>query len=317
MTAYAGRPVLVLGASGFIGAWTASALCRAGAIVHAVGRDRARTTAALTRQGAQATVTVADLAGRGSIARVVDAVRPAIVFNLCGYGVDHGEVDARSMTTLNADLVAELCETLATRADHWPGLRLVHAGSALEYGTVAGVLREDSPASPTTNYGRSKLTGTGHVRRFGASAGLPSVVARLFTVYGPGEHHDRLLPALVRAATSGSRLALTGGKQGRDFTYVEDVVEGLLRLGVSEAEPGEVVNLATGTLTSVRTFAETAAAVLGIDVSKLDFGAIPVADGEMFHQEVSVSRLTELLSWTPATRIADGIRRTWEHRDVG
>jgi nucleoside-diphosphate-sugar epimerase len=309
---YRGVRVLVLGASGFIGGWVVRALHAQGAVVHAVVREAARAVAP-PQWIPQSRIVAADLARPTAVSRVVDAVRPAIVFNLAGYGVDPAEREPAAMMAMNAGLVLELCERLAQEADDgWMGARLVHAGSALEYGPVAGRLDETRMATPTTDYGRTKLLGTEHVVRRSAASGLRAVIARLFTVYGPGEHPDRLLPSLQRLARSGGRLALTAGEQRRDFTYVEDVAEGLLRLGLCLVSPGEVIHLATGRLTSVREFAETAASVLGIDPRALDFGALPVRAEEMCHDEVDIARLRRLTSWSPPTAPSDGIRRSWE-----
>jgi nucleoside-diphosphate-sugar epimerase len=217
------------------------------------------------------------------------------------------------MARMNARLVDELCERVAAEPDRgWTGARLIHAVSALEYGRVAGPLSESTRVDPTTDYGRTKYRGTQALHARSTATGLRALVARLFTVYGPGEHSGRLLPALMHTARSGVRLELTGGRQHRCFTYVEDVAEGLLRLGTSAARPGEVVNLATGRLSSVRDFAEAAAVVLGFDAALLDFGALPDRDDEMWHGEVDVARLRGLTSWSPQTTIADGIRRSWE-----
>jgi dTDP-glucose 4,6-dehydratase len=138
------------------------------------------------------------------------------------------------------------------------------------------------------------------------------LTARLFTVYGPGEHSGRLLPSLLETAMSGNPLKLTAGSQQRDFTYVEDVAEGLLRLGLCQAKPGEIVNLATGKLTSVRHFAETAARILQIPSQALNFGQLPTRTEEMAHSEVSVERMRHLIGWVPTTEIAKGIRKTLE-----
>src|SRR5439155_25919027 len=111
-------------------------------------------------------------------------------------------------------------------------------------------------------------------------------------VYGPGEQADRLLPSLQRAAVASTRVSLTAGDQLRDFTYVEDVAEGLLRLAAAETRPqAAIVHLATGRLTSVRTFAETAAAVFGIDPLRLDFGAMPKRPDEIRYGPVDIARL--------------------------
>jgi nucleoside-diphosphate-sugar epimerase len=310
---YRGVPALVLGASGFIGAMVARALVARGAVVYAAGRDPERLISTLGRPGLCAHVIGADLSEPGAVARVVKSAAPSIVFNLAGYGVDPTERDADTMLAINTTLVRELTAALSEQpGSDWPGVALVLVGSALEYGPVRGRLHERVAPMPTTPYGRSKLEGTHLASRWAADAGRRAVVARLFNVYGPGEHHGRLFPSLRALARTGGRLRLTAGLQSRDFTYVEDVVEGLLRLGVSEVEPGEVVNLASGRLTSVRTFAETLAAELGIEPTALEFGALPDREEEMWHGEVDVTRLRALTNWTPRTSLVEGVRRSEE-----
>jgi nucleoside-diphosphate-sugar epimerase len=138
-------------------------------------------------------------------------------------------------------------------------------------------------------------------------------VARLFTVYGPGEHSGRLLPSLLAGARENRPIALSAGEQKRDFVYVEDVVEALLRLGASDTGPGEVVNVATGRLTSVRRFVETAAEVLAIPAEHLRFGALQPRFQESEHGDVTIEKLRRLTGWTPQTAIEEGIRRTRDY----
>jgi nucleoside-diphosphate-sugar epimerase len=311
--AYRGVRAVVLGASGFIGAWTARALHRCGAAVTLVGRDARRIAAVREAIGPAIQTFIGDLGDPDGPHRVIDATRPSVVFNLAGYGVDRSERDVELMEALNVRMVERLCARLARQRDSgWGGVRLVHTGSALEYGRREGPLSESLLVDPMTDYGRTKLEGTRMVESCCAATALRAVVARLFTVYGRGEHPDRLLPSLMRTAQTGRPLELTSGRQRRNFTYAEDVAEGLLRLAVSEVNPCTVVNLATGHMSPVRTFAETAADVLGIDRRLLVFGALPDRDDEMWHGEVDVTRLRALTSWVPATTTADGIRQTRE-----
>jgi nucleoside-diphosphate-sugar epimerase len=135
-------------------------------------------------------------------------------------------------------------------------------------------------------------------------------VARLFTVYGPREHPGRLLPTLLRAARGDGPILLTAGAQRRDFTWVGDVVEGMLRLGVTREREPSVVNLATGELTSVREFVERAARVLGIAPERLHFGAQPTRAEEMVHDAVAIERLVARTAWRPATTIEAGVGLT-------
>jgi nucleoside-diphosphate-sugar epimerase len=308
---YRDQPVLVLGASGFIGRWVARRLCDHGAIVHLVVRDRAAASKLFAEFGIVGDVIEADLSRADAGESVVAAARPAIVFNLAGYGVDRSERDEPMLHAINTALVMALAEAVHNSpAGTWRGQRLVQAGSAAEYGQIRGRLDEERAPDVLTRYGASKLAATEYLRRNGASRGLRAVTARLFTVYGPGEHEGRLLPTLLEAAARGRPVDLTSGYQQRDFTYVEDAAEGLVRLGVSAAGPGEVVNLATGRLTSVREFAEKGASLLDIDKSLLNFGAAPVRSDEMFHDAVVIDRLRALTHWVPTISVAEGIRRT-------
>lgn len=304
-----GRSALVLGAGGFLGRWVARELARAGAHVTHVVRDGdafERDRAAWALAGP---ALVADLAQAGEAAGCVARARPDVVFNLAGYGVDRSERDEDTFEALNARLPAELGE--AVRGLAGDGVRLVHTGSALEYGVLRTDLSETDEPRPTTPYGRSKLAGTRAVLASAGAHGHRAVVARLFTVFGPGEHAGRLLPSLRAGRDAGGDVALSEGLQTRDFTYVEDVAQGLLRLAAlpPEALPGPaLVNLASGRLTSVRDFCLAAGRALGIPLERLRFGALGGRSDDMAHLPVNVARLRALLDWTPSTPIEEAVR---------
>lgn len=307
---YRGVRAAVFGASGFIGHWVARALGASGAHVILVARRGSSLDRRLDRSGT--TVLEVDLSSQRAVRKAITASRPAIVFNLAGYGVDRSERDEQMALTINAELPRWIAESLAAPDESsWAGQQLVHAGSALEYGEISGDLSEASEPQPTTLYGQTKLAGTLAVQRACADLGIRGLTARLFTVYGTGEHAGRLLPTLLDATRHNEPIALSAGMQRRDFTYVEDVAEGLLRLGtVSSALPGEIVNLATGLLTEVKVFVTESARVLGIAPHRLHFGALPARAEEMQHDPVSIGRLGELIGWVPATGVAEGVRRT-------
>lgn len=297
----------MLGPTGFIGRATWPLLRRLGATLALACRH--------PPDGAESGPGVewlsADLADPGAAAGLLERTAPQIVFNLAGYGVDPAQRDPGTAEAINARLVEGLGRALLqSESADWPGCRLVHCGSALEYGDCDGDLVEETEPRPTTLYGRTKLAGTRALEALGREEGLASVTARLFSVYGPGESEHRLLPALARARREGRPIELTEGRQERDFVYVEDVAEGLLRLGLARPAPGEVVNLATGRLTSVRRFVETAARILGIEAVDLRFGALPTRGEEMYHRPVSTERLLRRTGWTPPTDVEQGIRRT-------
>jgi UDP-glucose 4-epimerase len=304
---YRNARVIVLGASGFIGRWIARTIPDDAKTYLAV-RDIDSSQKLMTAYNAKGTLIQMDLTNFSDLRKLFFEVQPSIVFNLGGYGVDPTERDSHLMHEINAELPRIVCELIKSHHDRaWTGQNLIHAGTALEYGIAKGILFEDLTPQPTTLYGISKLAGTKTV----LSSGLPAMVVRLFNVYGPGEHEGRLLPSLLETARTGKNLALTPGTQKRNFTYVEDVAEGWIRLGLSVSGKSErLVNLATGALQTVREFVETASRVLGIPADRLRFGALPFRKEEMDHQGVSTERLWKLIQWTPSSSIELGIRKT-------
>jgi nucleoside-diphosphate-sugar epimerase len=289
------RHILVIGASGFIGRRVACRL-REKEIPHTcAGRKEA------------------DILVPGQLENLMGEVRPDVVLNLIGYGVDPRERDPESCAAINTHLPERLARCLAAIPSEWPGTRLVSTGSALEYGPLTGELSEERESEPNTLYGRTKLAGTRGLAEASAATGVLALTARLFTVYGPGERAGRLVPSLLDTAKTGKPLPLTAGLHRRDFTYVDDVAEGMLRLTEVCTSPGAVVNLATGHPQTVKSFVLTAAHLFGIPAERLNFDALPTRSEEVLDFCVPVEKLTGLTGWRPTTGIEEGLQRTWEN----
>jgi len=326
---YSGVRALVFGATGFIGRHVAGALAAAGAKTILSARDGAALDSVAGYIRGDVTTIAFDVCDDARTVAAVRQARPHITFNLAGYGVDRAETDEDLAERINGRFPGVLCAAVAAcRETDWHGQALVHTGSQLEYGPVGGNLAESTEPSPNTVYGRTKLAGTRALARCAAEQGMPALTARLFTVFGAGEHETRLLPSIIEAASTGEPLDMTDGRQRADFTWIGDVVEGLLRLGVVPATtavrsapgtglagPGEVVNLATGRLTSVREFALQAIAALGASESLLRFGALPQRAETLEYEPVTNLRLWELTDWAPETTVSEGLRLTVGNED--
>ncbi|HEX6884835.1 MAG TPA: NAD(P)-dependent oxidoreductase [Planctomycetota bacterium] len=306
-----GRRALVLGASGFLGRWVTRELLQRGAHVLAQVRDPARLSPWHTG-GAE--VLVADLAPTKAGTELLRRASPDVVFNLVGHGVAKDERDPLLYQRLNGLVVLELLFALRGPSP-WPGARLVHAGSALEYGE-ARTLDEQAVPRPGEPYGKSKHLATAAIADMRAH--VPAVVARLFTVFGPGERPGRLVPTLVAARGTTERIPLSSGHQKRDLVYVEDAARALVELAELPAETlqsgrypfdAPCLNLASGALTPVRELVLALADELGIARARLGFGDLPPLLEEMHHPPVPVERLHTALGWTPSRDPRDGLRR--------
>ena len=186
--------------------------------------------------------------------------KPDIVFHLAAFfanqnSVDHPENDlmVNGMGTLKLMEYGVLT-----------GLeRFVYASSGCSiYGSAAPLpLKEDFVSMHlTTPYQITKMLGELYANFFHHHYGLPVVKARFFNSYGPGEipgQYRNVIPNFTYWAMKGLPLPITGtGEETRDFTYVGDIVDGLMRLGVDEAAIGEEYNLASGREVTIKDLAE-------------------------------------------------------------
>jgi UDP-glucose 4-epimerase len=309
---FQGVKAVILGATGFIGRWVAHELSKSGAKLALPVRDSVGAKTLFDQYDIAGQVIELDILDRSRLRELFFDLRPSVTFNLAGYGIDRNENDPEMAFRVNSKLVEDLCHLVSSYGNpDWPGMALVHAGTAMEYGAIGGDLSEDSVPRPTTLYGKSKLSGTNHVSQACKDRGLRGVTARLFSVYGPGEAPKRLLPTLIDSAEGSHPIRLTSGDQLRDFVYVEDVASGLLRLAATDVCPS-TVNIASGKLTTVRSFVEIAAEHIGIEVRRLHFGAIPMRIDEMYHDPVKNSRLVNCTGWNPTISVSTGVEKTLE-----
>jgi nucleoside-diphosphate-sugar epimerase len=311
------RRTLVLGATGFLGRRVARRAGLAGAQVHAAVRDPERAAEALSDVDGAIRIHAVDLGDEAAVGNLLRSIRPEIVLDLSGYGVGQGERDPSVAERINAKLPEWVARHLPIEPARdveggrgpWGGVRILRAGSAQEAGDVNGSFREDAPCHPTTLYGRTKLAGTIALARVARERGLSAATARLFTVFGPGERPERLFPSLLRAARRAETLALTTGSQERDFLFVDDAAEAFVRLAGAAPDPGEVVHIASGRLTSVRVFALGVARLLGMPEERLRFGELPARNEEQAHGPVSIERFAELCGRSPPSDLGSALAR--------
>lgn len=169
-------------------------------------------------------------------------------------------------------------------------------------------LHLDSP------YQITKLLGELYCNFFHNYYGLPVAIARLFNVYGPGEipgKYRNVIPNFIYWALHDQPLPITGtGEETRDFTFVEDVVNGLLRVGASPEAVGEAVNIASETETRVIDLANMISELTGNDTG-LRFVGRRKWD-KIVRRRASIEKAKKILGYKPKTDIETGLKQTYE-----
>jgi UDP-glucuronate 4-epimerase len=304
--------VLVTGAAGFIGSHAVEALAARGDEV--VGLDsfddyydprRKRATWAELAKLPRVRLVEGDVGAR---AREVVQDVDSVVHLAARPGVRASIDDPRRTFRENIDAFLELLEAL--RAKTAPK-RLVFASSSSVYGGDAPLpFREDAPSSrPLSPYAASKRAGELLVASWVELFGLGAYAVRLFTVYGPRGRPDMSVGRFVEACLRGERVPLFGdGSVTRDFTYVDDIVHGIVA-ALDRVKPGDwdVVNLGGSERHSVK---EMVALVEKECGRALLVDKKPAAAGDAPATWASTEKAERLFDWKARVKLPEGIART-------
>ena len=300
-------PILVLGASGFVGANLFRMLLRERSDVYgtAFGLPAWRLDGIPKKK-----VFSVDLLVPKSVDTLVKELEPATVFDLVAYGAYSFERDVARIYETNVSFKVRLLELLAEAKVHC----YVHAGSSSEYGIRADSPTEDTALLPNSHYAVTKSTTSGLVYYMGKILGLRCVNLRLYSIYGPLEERSRLIPSLVVEGVNGGYPPLVDPGVSRDFIYIDDACEAFVdaALNLTPDCYGESFNIGTGNSTSIGELANIARDIFGLD-SPPRFSTMPMREWDTASTwRADPSRANKLLGWSARTTVPDGLRRTLE-----
>jgi len=240
--------------------------------------------------------------------------KPHYVFHLAAHFANQNSVDHPE-----TDLLVNGLGTLKTlQYSHLVDVeRFIFASSGCSvYGSQAPLpLREDFVSLHLdTPYQIHKLLGELYCNYFHDYYGLSVAIARYFNVYGPGEvpgKYRNVIPNFIWWAMHGQPLPITGtGEETRDFTFVGDIVDGTLRMGVIKEAVGEAINLASETETRIIDLASWINEITG---NKAGIISRPRRDWDKaVRRRASIEKARKILGYEPKTDMKTGLRKVYE-----
>jgi nucleoside-diphosphate-sugar epimerase len=193
--------------------------------------------------------------------------------------------------------------------------RLVFAGSSSEYGNTPTLpKREDMPPSPLSPYALQKVIGTEYCRMFTRLYGFETVVTRYFNVFGPRQDpsspYSGVISVFSTALIEGRQPIIYGdGEQTRDFTYVANVVDGVLRACEAPGAAGEIINVATNGRVSLNELLRTMNRIVGTNLQPI---YEEERQGDVKDSQADITKAKALLGYTPIVPLEEGLRHTLE-----
>jgi len=310
---YEGKTVLITGGAGAIGSNLARTLATLNARTVIVFDDLSAAYPWNIPSLPNVLFVRGSITDEGALKRVFVG-RPDVVYHLAAFFANQNSVDypQRDLQTngLGTLLVLQYAQMCSAG-------RVVYASSGCSiYGSQAPLpLKEDFMSMHlTTPYQITKMLGELYCNFFHHHLGLPVVKARFFNSYGPGEvpgQYRNVIPNFIYWALSGLPIPFTGtGEETRDFTFVMDIVDALLRAGYEDRAIGQEMNIASGREVRILDLAEKVNTLTG------NPAGIVRAEARVWDTKkrllASIDRAAELLGYVPQMSFDEGLRSTVE-----
>jgi nucleoside-diphosphate-sugar epimerase len=193
--------------------------------------------------------------------------------------------------------------------------RVVYAGSSSAYGNTPTLPKiETMPTAPLSPYALQKLVAEQYCQMFTQLYGLETVTIRYFNVFGPRQDpsspYSGVISLFISALCEGKPPKIYGdGEQTRDFTYVANVVDGVLRACHANGASGEVINVATGGRISLNQLFRTVRDLVGASIEPVYES---VRAGDVRDSQADISKARRILGYEPLVRFEDGLKKTVE-----
>lgn len=230
------------------------------------------------------------------------------VFNLGGY-IDHTAYFKGGRRLIESHFIGLMNLVDCLNKEELRGF--VQIGSSDEYGNAPAPQKEYMREMPISPYSFAKTAASHFIQTLSNIEGFPGVVLRLFLVYGPGQDEKRFLPQIIKACLRDEEFRTSEGRQLRDFCYVDDMVDAMIRAALLQEAKANVINVASGIPVPIRSVVEMVIRLTG--GGKPIWGSIPYRAGENLELYADVGLAKKLLQWEPFVSLDEGLKRTIEY----
>ena len=301
--------ILITGGTGFIGANLTHALLSNSSDIHLI-TQKSSDIWRLKKIRTKIKFHQVNLTNSKHCGEIIQKINPDLVFHCAAYGVKHNHTNFEKMIKTNIHGTLNLFSALSTQNVK----KIVNLGSVFEYGikTANKGFLETDPLTPLTFYGITKVTQTNIAQYFFKSHSLPVVTLRLFTPYGILEEKGRLISDIMLALIKGHEFKLTSPNSVRDFVFVTDVIDAIIKASTGHNVDGEIINIGSGKPITVggivkicKKFSKVNENITLDDSKMRDYDLL---GGKGF---ANIAKAKKKLNWVPTVSIEEGLKKSY------
>ena len=299
-------PILVTGAGGFIGQnLMKKIVMERKDVLGAVRTFSRQPNTAIPPEN----LTYGDLTDHAFRKFLIEEFRPSTIIHAASYGNSprHTDISRIYETNLAAStLLAEEARRIGISA-------FTNLGSSSEYGWNSSAPSEDAHCFPNSHYAVSKRAFTDVLLQMNKETGFPAVTLRLYSVYGPLEDSQRLVPSALLAATNDKLVKFAHRDISRDFVFIDDVIEAVALASekAGQNDLRRVLNIGSGNKTTLEDFAKVVKGEFGVTATP-EFGTYAPRSWDLTDWVSNPTLAAQELGWVAKTSLPTGLRLTAE-----
>ncbi|HXB41704.1 MAG TPA: NAD-dependent epimerase/dehydratase family protein [Bacteroidia bacterium] len=306
-------PIVIFGAGGFIGASLFMAISKFRDDCYAVTHQD---TIPYRLQNTDSDKIIhANLTDKNSLEVIFDKYKFRTIFNLSTYGGFAYQNETEKIFETN--IIGLM--NLVTVAEKYGFSALVQGGSSSEYGLNSKAPKESDELKPNSDYSVSKVASSYYMKFLGEVKQLPVIQLRYYSVYGPYESEDRLIPTLFKKASEQKFPSLANPEISRDYVYIDDVVEVTVLAatkGVINAR-GQALNIASGKKTTLKELITEVKTLCNIPHEPV-WGSMENRAWDLTEWYGDATLAEKVLGWKAKTALKDGLQKqlVWQKNYV-
>ena len=288
--------ILIVGGTGFIGYHLAKKSLKKGWQVTSISSRRPRKKRYLPK----VKYILCDITKKKSLRKNIQ--KPfSYVVNLGGY-VDHS--NRKKIFASHYIGCKNLTEIFLKKTP----IAFVQMGSSAEYGNVISPQKENAKCNPKSVYGQAKLLSSTYLIDLFKKQKFPSTILRLYNTYGPRQDLNRFIPIIISGCIKNEKFPCSKGNQLRDFLYIDDVVDAILKSLTNKNAKGQIINIGSGKPRIIKNIIEYIKKISKGGYPQ--FGKIKLRKDEILKVYPDINKAKNKINWRPKISFKKGLKVT-------